>query len=84
MFAHLDTTASLALTIVLLYFTYVLHNAHYGVFVGVMTAWLVVMLGLGQHFEAAVAWHRAVFTVLSEVLSMAVELPRGLAGRARM
>lgn len=79
-FAHLDTTASLALTIVLLYFTYVLHNAHYGVFVGVMTAWLVVMLGLGQHFEAAVAWHRAVFTVLGGVLAMAVELPRGLAG----
>ena len=79
-FAHLDTTASLALTIVLLYFTYVLHNAYYGVFVGVMTAWLVVMLGLGQHFEAAVAWHRAVFTVLGGVLAMAVELPRSLAG----
>lgn len=79
-FAHLDASASLALTIVLLYLTYVLHNAYYGLFVGVMTAWLVVMLGLGQHFEAAVAWHRAVFTILGGVLAMAVELPRALTG----
>ncbi len=77
-FAHLDTPASLTLTIVLLYLTYVLHNAHYGLFVGVMTAWLVVMLGLGQHVQASVAWQRAVFTVLGGVLAMAVELPRAL------